>query len=237
MSLNIDANLKLDVRVNGTSFDLPTKGSIDRSSEISTASLTYPNDNGKLFRYFNPYDIIEIYVGVYEFPIYPAFSGVVTSMRGSRDIEIGLHGKLWQATRRYITLTDTYNLDGMEISEAIAWLIKQLDFKFDMDFLSTGQKVVGEMRDSNIDFYPLIKKLRGQVTEYNEFSEPFKYVLFEHGRKELLFRKQVDIYDGNSWFDFQYGDNLIDEYPAVKMLSVINSQKDRKGRCCVDIHT
>jgi len=218
---------KIEVTVNDSGFDNPNSGTIKKQREIWTASLVYPNPNGRLFEYFSSLDVIKIYLGLDELPDKPTFTGFVTSELGERTKQLALHGRLYSANKDSVIIDEYSNLDGLEVSQAIYSLIDNLDISFTTRFNGTNPSVFvpDDFRyGRGIIVYSAIKQLRDMAYDDSEFGKrPLYYFLYEEGDK-LFFRKEPELVEANSWFTLTGGDNLIKGEPKAKTYGVINKQ-------------
>lgn len=218
---------KIEVTVNGNGFDNPSFGTIKKQKEIWTASLTYPNQQGKLFEYFSSRDVIRIYLGLDELPAEPTFTGFVTSESGDNARSLALHGRQYAAQKDDVIIDDYDNLDGSEVSQAIKKLISLLDISFTEVFTGTNPEVfvTKDFRhDRGIVIYTAIKNLRNLAYDNTVFGKrPLYYFLYEEDDK-IFFRKEPELIDENSWFTLTGGDNLIKGEPRAKTYGIINKQ-------------
>lgn len=222
--------LKLEVTVNGSGFDLPSGGSITKTKEIPTAQLKYPNKDGKMFRYFTGRDIVRIYVGIDELPTEPNFVGYVASMSGTVRSELQLISRLHSLEKEYIFIDEFDNYDGWEVARAIQ---KQLE-DCDIDLTPTSDLKGTDpltfipstyRQPTGITRYQLVKYARDLAYSYDESTgKLYNYMLYEHGDQNFVFEKQKEMKDGDEWNTFIYGDNLIASVPSIKQLGVVNRQ-------------
>jgi hypothetical protein len=223
-------SLKLSVTVNA--YDISqwvTGGSISKTTEIATATLTLANKDGKFFNYFRGRDQILIKVGLDYLPGKYQFFGVPVSQSGGSNITLSLIGILHSCESEYIYLDEYDNYDGWEVSEAIK---KQLT---DMDMAGYVSKYfegttpqtfvpIGYRQEKGITRYDFIKFARDLAYSTVESTgETLEYVLFDDAGT-LHFEKQKQMVDGNQDWTFTYGDNLITCQPETKSLGVVNRQ-------------
>ena len=218
---------KIEITVNDNGFDNPNSGTIKKQKEIWTASLVYPNPQGKLFEYFSNRDVVKVYLGLDELPDKPTFTGFVTSEKGDRVRNIALHGRLYSAQSDDVLITDYSNLDGYEVSQAISKLLSLLDVSFTQVFTGTNPSVFvsKDFRyEKGVIVYSAIKALRNLAYDNILIGKrPLYYFLYEESNR-LFFRKEPELLDANSWFTLTGGDNLIRGMPKAKTYGTINKQ-------------
>lgn len=219
--------LKIEITVNGNGFDNPNSGNIKKQKDIWTASLSYPNPQGKMFEYFQTRDEVRIYLGLDELPSIPTFTGFLSADSGENLKSFSFHGRLSSANRDNVIIDNNYNLDGMEVSQAIKTLIGLTDTNYTLKFTGTNPEVFVPSTfryDKGENIYTLIKKLRDMAYDNVDYSQRLLYYFLYEEDDKLYFRKEPELIDENSWFTITGGDNLLSGKPKSKTYGVINKQ-------------
>jgi len=228
--LRLSRKLFIDVRLNGVSIDKPASGSITKSLEMPSATLVFPNRDGRYFQYFKPRDIIDIYVGTEDYPLYPTFTGYVTDASGDEAITMNLISRLSALEKEYIYLDDYTNYDGWEVSAAMQEQLFRSDAAIDVLHKLQGTDpaffVPSDYRKPDgVTRYQFLKFARDLAYAVSsETGEALTYHLYEHGRRDFKLLKQKPLVTGNEWWHFVYASNLIMSQPSVKTHGMVNRQ-------------
>jgi len=219
---------KIEVTVNGNGIDNPNSGTIKKQRDIWTASLSYPNQSGKMFEYFQPQDIVRIYLGLDVLPSVPTFTGVSTQDEGENLKSFSFLGRLYAMQKDEVIIDDlNFNLDGYEVSQAIRKLLEVKAFSLTRIFHGTNPAVHVPPTfryEKGETVYTVIKALRDMAVDTSDYSHlPRYYFLYEENDR-LFFRKEPKLIDANSWFTLTGGDNLLNGIPESKTYGIINKQ-------------
>ena len=220
---------RVEITVNGSGFDQPLSGSIERTKEISSATLSFGNKSDRLFGYFQPTDIVEIYVGNNVVPDEPAFVGYPFEQSGKKRMELSLSGLLYPYTKRYMRVTDTDNVDGYEISAAIRKIMGMIPTPLSLKILGTNPTSYisdkSKLRfKEGVSLYDLLKKLRDSTSFFDAATQrDVGYVFFE--RNGVFHFRQIPIAtEDNSAIDISYGNQIISVAPESTSVGLINRQ-------------
>lgn len=212
-------DVKVEVTVDGSGFDTPVETNIKSGKEIPSASLTFPVGSivaNKLTKK----DKIRIYVGLDEVPEYPTFTGHLDSSIYRHNSTIQLFGSLNRAKNDYIIVDDYNNFDGLEISQAVQTVFKDVSELSWMDgffeMTNPSMKVPDGMRfDSGVSKYDLMKQFRELITTH---------AMYQHG-DGFYFRSMPDPDTASPSYTLSYGDTLLDFEPESANKDTYNYAK------------
>lgn len=207
-------DVKVDVTVNGSGFDIPSELVLEDDGEIPLCNLIFPGGIRSRYK-LTMNDIIRVYIGLDELPDHPTFTGYMASESGIRNTMMECYGSLYKANREFVRILDTDNLDGMEIGAAIRHLFSNVT---ELSWMSaqiqdTNPSVyvpADDLRyEKGISIYELMKELRDIAVNNLDQFHLGRYAFFQHG-DVFYFRPIPDPQNSTAWVKIAYGDTLLD---------------------------
>jgi len=226
MSMKFD--VKVDVTVNGSGFDKPSRVDIKKDGDIPSCSLTFPGGSRSKYRVLKS-DLVEVYVGLGEIPDFPIFQGYLEDEAGIDDTRWNVLGPLVKANKEVIIVNDTNNFDGQEITNAIGRVIASVTGLSGFGFHGerTDPLLVipsGKRWAKGITKYDLIRQFREWAVDSSDPLNVRRYCMFSYDGN-IYFRKEPVIEDTTPMAQVTYGKDLISFNQYTKGKDAINRQK------------
>lgn len=209
---------KVEVTVNGSGFDTPSQVSLEETQDVPICDLVFPHGTHSRYRILKR-DIVRVYIGLDDVPDIPQFTGHSSNEFGILSTQMSLRGSLNRALKDQRFVTDTDNLDGLEISTAIETVFSQVSelswMNVLMEATSPTLTVPKDLRyEKGISKYGLMKQLRDLGVNPEDPLELGRYTLFQHG-DSIHFRAIPNPTNTNPWVELAYGDSLLDFMPEA----------------------
>lgn len=221
-------DVKVEVTINGSGFDTPSAVKIEKADDIPSCNMTFPGGTRSRYKVTKK-DILKVYIGLDDVPDHATFTGFQEDESGTRETKMELWGALHPATKEYTEVTDLDNFDGVEISNALESIKRDVTglSTFTTYFEKTSPVIVvpNNFRfTKTISKYDLMKQLKDLAVDPLDPLDLRKYVLFDHD-SALHFRKMPNPDDAEPSVQLAYGDSLLNAEQESTGRNRINKQR------------
>lgn len=204
--------LNIEVTVNDDGFDKPISARCQKHPNSPfNFDISWPNPYDKMSRRLHFNDVVKVYAGFGDLSDVPVFTGCPFRRTGRSISKIYFNSFMNLLGGHTVFINDEFNLDGLEIAEAIRFLFSEVvDYSMFYEQFTTSLRgtdpkryVNGLRHASGINGLKLLEELRGLTSSLTDLPNlPVKYILYESDL--TLYMRKPQPTDGTGYPAYHY---------------------------------